>query len=171
MLAMKGRFSLVAATGIGQMMMFAIIIVSFIIITSIGMMIHRSTGVASFLFNWPRTITGFKLANYRGIRLCIGKPVFDVFDQISEMEKSVLLLPNIYERCLNARHNSPNSTQEDIPDGAFVFLILDEKLDELTIFNNGNAGLLPFVNNNFFRHRLLSDKNDLASECSERKGR
>ena len=129
---------------------------------------RRSARVTAFLFGRTSGVICLELSDYGRVGLSVGNPILYVLNQIRKVQEGILLLTNIYKRGLYARHNAPNFSEKDIPDCAFMFLVFDKQFREFAIFNDGNAGLLPFVNNNFFRHMRLSDQNGASFRCSDR---
>ncbi len=114
-------------------------------------------------------VVSFVFANDRHVFLDVTHPGFYVFYQVRKVEKCVLLLTYVDECRLNARHDSSDATNEDVSDGAFVFLVLNKQLREIAILNDGNAGLLSLVDNNFLRHIRLSFGNGSFREFPARK--
>ena len=77
----------------------------------------------------------------------------EIFSKVRKMQKRVLLLPDVYKRGANARHQAPNATKVDVAQGAGVFGIFNVQLRKFTILNNGNTGLLSFcANDDFLSH-------------------
>ena len=156
-LALLSKLSLVSAFLVSYVMM-----VAGRAAVSSASSVLRTARVSPLLFGRFGGIVPLELADDRTISTCVPHPVFYIFNQIGKMQECILLLPNIYKRRLDTRHDPSDPAKKNIPNGAFVLLIFDKKLRKITVLNDGDPGLLSFVNNNFFRHKRLSGRNGFS---------
>ncbi len=79
-----------------------------------------------------------------------------IFCDIGEVQKRILLLPDIDKSGSNAGHHAPDNPQVEITNGALVLGIFNVEFSKLVVLYNGDTrSRIGYIDYNFFRHKAV----------------